>query len=123
MSETAGRGRLVRALPWVTSFWVFVELLSLRIGLLKPFFFDTAHGDVQGIDYFSLPKAWLNLAAGRSLYATFDPPSYGSPYTWYLAHPALAVVLGWPLSRLAPMDSYGAFTVFSLSVMAASAWL
>lgn len=117
------RERLIRTLPWITGFCVFVELLSLRLGLLNAFFFDTSHADVQGIDYFSLPKAWLNLQAGRSLYGTFDPPSYGPHFTWYLAHPALALVLGWPLSRLEPMDSYGAFTVLSLVIMAVCAFL
>ena len=117
------RERAVRALPWVTGVWDFLQLISLRLGLLKAFFFDTAHADVQGIDYFSLPKAWLNLQAGRSLYGTFDPPSYGPHFTWYLAHPVLAVVLGWPLSKLEPMDSYGVFTLLSLGVMAASAWM
>lgn len=120
---SAWRKRLAEALPWVTGVWVLVELLSLRLGLLRAFFFDTAHAQVQGIDYFSLPKAWLNLQAGRSMYGTFDPPAYGSPITWYLAHPVLALVLGWPLSRLEPMDSYGAFTMLSLAVMAASAFL
>lgn len=117
------RERLARALPWATGVWVFVELLSLRLGLLNVFFFDTAHADVQGIDYFSLPKAWLNLQAGRSMYATFDPPAYGPHFTWYLAHPLLAATLGYPLSRLDPMDSYGVFTLLSLGVMAACAWL
>ncbi len=117
------RERVSNALPWITGVWVLVELISLRIGWLNRFFFDTLHADVQGIDYFSLPKAWLNLQAGRSLYATFDPPFYGPHVTWYLAHPLLAVVLGWPLSRLQPMDSYGAFTSLSLGVMAAAAWV
>ena len=117
------RERLVKGLPWITGIWIFVELLSLRLGLLSVFFFDCLHADVQGVDYFSLPKAWLNLAAGRSMYGTFDPPSYGPHFTWYLAHPLLAVVLGWPLSRLAPMDSYGVFTLLSLGVMAGCAWL
>ncbi len=128
MSATVGgaslwRDRAVRALPWITGLWVFVELISLRLGLLNAFFFDTAHADVQGIDFFSLPKAWLNLQAGRSLYGTFDPPSYGPHFTWYLAHPVLAVALGWPLSKLEPMDSYGVFTLLSLALMAVSAWL
>ncbi len=109
---------LVHALPWLTTAWVLVELISLRLGLLNPFFFDCAHADVQGIDFYSLPKAWLNLAAGRSLYGTFDPPSYGNHFTWYLAHPLFAVVLGGPLSRLAPGDSYGVFTLLSLATMA-----
>ena len=116
-----GRAQLTRALPWLTGLWVSLELISLRIGILSPFFFDTARADVQGIDFFSLPKAWLNLRAGRSLYGTFDPPAFGPHVTWYLAHPLLGVVLGWPLSQLAPTDSYGAWTLFSLGVMAVSA--
>ena len=117
------RRRLVDVMPWLTAIWVLVELLSLRIGLLSAFFFDTLHADVQGTDFFSLPKAWLNLAAGRTMYGTFDPPSYGPHFTWYLAHPLLALVLGWPLSRLEPMESYGVFTLLSLAVMAVCAWL
>ena len=123
MRQAMWRERAIRALPWITGICVLVHLLSLRLGLLRAFFFDTLHADVQGIDFFSLPKAWLNLQAGRSMYGTFDPPPFGPHFTWYLAHPALAVVLGWPLSRLQPMDSYGAFTVLSLVVMAACAWL
>lgn len=84
---TLWRQRLSRALPFVTAAWVFLELISLRLPLLRPFFYDTLHADVQGIDFFSLPKAWLNLQAGRSLYGTFDPPAYGPHFTWYLAHP------------------------------------
>ena len=117
------RAWAIGALPWLTAAWVFVELLSLRLGLLNAFYFDTLHADVQGIDFFSLPKAWLNLKVRHSMYGTFDPPTYGPHFTWYLAHPVLAVVLGAPLSQLAPMDSYGVFTVLSLLVMAACAWL
>ncbi len=120
--NVSAQGSLVRVLPWLTGAWVLLQLVSLRLGLLNAFFFDTAHADVQGIDYYSLPKAWLNLAGGRSLYGTFDPPTYGPHFTWYLAHPVLAVVLGWPLSRFDPTDSYGVFTLVSLAVMAASAW-
>ena len=117
------RNIATQGLPWLTGLLIFVQLLSLRLGLLDRFFFDTLHADVQGIDYYSLPKAWLNLAGGRSLYGTFDPPSYGPHFTWYLAHPMLAVLLGWPLSRLDPSDSYGVFTMFSLAVMAVCAFL
>lgn len=102
---------------------MFLQLLSLRLGLLNIFFFDTLHADVQGIDFYSLPKAWLNLAAGRSPYGTFDPPTFGPHFTWYLAHPLLALILGWPLSRLDPGDSYGLFTLLSLALMALCAAL
>ncbi len=102
---------------------MLVELLSLRLGLLNRFFYGAMHSDVQGIDYFSLPKAYLNLVAGHSAYATFDPPAYGPHFTWYLAHPALAVGLGSWLSAFAPMTSYGIFVMLSLAVMAAAAWV
>lgn len=124
MSRT--RSLAVRVLPAVTVVWVLIELLSLRLGLLDRFFYDAVQADVQGIDYFSLPKAWLNLGAHRSAYDTFGPPSYGPHFTWYLSHPALALVLGWPLSHFAPdnaMSSYGAYTMLSLAMMAAAAWL
>ncbi len=114
---------LVKALPWITGTCVLIQLLSLRLGLLNAFFFDTMHADVQGIDYFSLPKAFLSLAAGRSAYATFDPPAYGPHFTWYLAHPALAVWLGSWLSVFSPMTSYGVYTLLSLGMMAVCAWL
>lgn len=117
------RQRAARVLPAITAVWVLVELLSLRLNLLRSFFFDTLHADVQGIDFFSLPKAWLNLHSGHSLYGTFDPPAYGPHFTWYLAHPAFAVALGAPLSQLPPMDSYGVFTLLSLALMGACAAL
>jgi len=113
----------LRILPFVTAAWVLIELLSLRLGLLNDFFFGAMHADVQGIDYFSLPKAWLNLAAGRSAYDTFGPPTYGPHFTWYLSHPFLAAALGSWLSGFDPLSSYGVFTMFSLALMAASAWL
>ena len=119
-AQATGREIFTRLLPFITGFFVFVELLSLRIGLLDRFFFDTLHADTQGIDYYCLPKAWLNLRRGHSMYGTFDPPTYGPHFTWYLAHPLL-VVLGWPLSQLDPAVSYGVFTMCSLGVMACGA--
>jgi len=117
------RSWLVKALPFITGACLLVQLLSLRLGLLNAFFYDAAHADVQGIDYFSLPKAFLNLAAGRSAYATYDPPLYGPHSTSYAAHPALVVWMGSWLSLFAPMTSYGIYTVLAVGMMAACAWL
>jgi hypothetical protein len=117
------RNWLVKALPWITGACVLVQLLSLRLGLLNRFFYDAMHADVQGIDYFSLPKAFLNLAVGRSAYATSDPPTYGPHFTWFITHPALAVWLGSWLSFFEPMTSYGIYTLLSLGIMTACAWL
>jgi hypothetical protein len=117
------RNWLIKALPWITGLWVLAQLLSLRLGLLNAFFYDAVHADVQGIDYFSVPKAFLNLVAGRSAYATFDPPAYGPHSTWFFNHPALAAWLGSWLSLFDPMISYGIYTMLSLSMLAACAWL
>jgi len=114
---------LARILPWLTLIGVLIELLSLRLGLLNRFFYDAMHADVQAIDYYSLPKAFLNLLAGRSAYDTFGPPQYGAHATWYLSHPALAVWLGSWLSFFPPDTSYGIYTVISLALMAACAWI
>src|ERR1700761_1483417 len=113
---------LIRVLPWVTGIGVLVQLLSLRLGLLNVFFFDAMHADVQGIDYFSLPRGFISLAAGHSMYDTFKVP-YGPRATWYVVHPVLAPVLGSWLSRFEPMTSYGVFTMLAVAMMAACAWL
>jgi hypothetical protein len=114
---------LIKLLSWATGLGVLIELLSLRLGLLNAFFYDTMHADVQGIDYFSLPRGFLNLAAGKSMYDSFSLGTYGSHATWYLAHPALVPLLGSWLSRFDPMTSYGVYTLCSLAMMAACAWL
>lgn len=121
----AWRNRTIAILPWVTGAFVMLHLLSLRLGLLDRFFYDTMHAtaSVQGIDYYSLPKAFINLAAGQSAYDSFGPPLYSDRLTWYLAHPALAVVFGSWLSRFEPATSYGVFTLLSMAMMSACAWL
>jgi hypothetical protein len=116
------RYALIAVLPWFTGAGVLVELLSLRLGLLNHFFFDAMHADVQAIDFYSLPVAFLNLHAGRSMYDTFGPASAGYHLTWYLAHPALAVVLGSWLSLFDLSTAYGIFTMLSLVLMGACAW-
>ncbi len=120
---TEARNWSIRLLPWVTGAWISVELLSLKLGLLNRLFYDSVHASVQGIDYFSLPKAFLNLARGDSAFGTFDPPAYGPHFTWFLSHPAVAVWLGSWLSLFAPMTGYWVYTVFAVGVMALCAWL
>jgi hypothetical protein len=119
------RHRITEALPWITGALVFIQLLSLRLGILDRFFFDSMHAaaTTQGIDFYSLPKAFLNLLAGHSAYDTFAPPLYGPAATWYLSHPSLAVVLGSWLSLFSPSVSYGIFALLSLALMAVCAGL
>jgi hypothetical protein len=98
------RHRISEALPWITGTLVFIQLLSLRLGILDRFFFDSMHAATQGIDFYSLPKAFLNLRAGHSAYDTYLPPLYAPAATWYLAQPHMASLLfspwhSWPSVR------------------------
>lgn len=120
---TRPRSWLLGLLPWVTVLCVVVQVLSLRLGFLNGAFYDAMHADVQGIDYFSLPRAYLNLLQGRSAYDTFAVTDYGPHATWYLAHPALAVWLGSWLSPLPPWTSYGVYVALSIGMMGGAAWI
>ncbi|MFT4112579.1 hypothetical protein [Silvibacterium sp.] len=121
--RSRARTWLTVLLPAITGLCLLFELISLRIGLLDAFFYDSTHAHVQGIDYFSLPRAFLNLESGRSAYDTFSLASYGPAATWYLSHPALAVWCGSLLSLLSPWTGYGAFVLLSILLMAAAAFI
>ena len=116
------RARLAKILWFVTAAWVLVLLLSLHTGWLNRFFFDTSRAQVQGIDYFPVPRAALNLLDGRSAYDTFHS-SFGPRATWFLYHPAAAVGLGTPLMAFSPWTGYWFWTAVSVTLMAFAAWL
>jgi hypothetical protein len=63
--------KISKALPFLVVGVVVFMLLSLHFGWLNAFFFDTEHADVQGIDYFSAPKSYLNLLEKRSMFDTW----------------------------------------------------
>lgn len=97
--------------------WIFCMLLSLNYGWFDSFFWAAQHAKVQGIDYFALPKSFLNLLEHRSLYDSWHGEPYGPYATWYLAHPLFSVlVMSW-FAFLSPWISYAAFVVFSLLIM------
>jgi hypothetical protein len=105
----------------VTALWLIVMLASLYTGWLGGFFFDSTHAHVQGIDFFPVERAFLNFTAGRSQYDTFAI-AYGPYATWFLYHPALALVLGPLLALFKPWMAYAVWTTISFALMAASAW-
>ena len=109
-------------LLWIgTALWLLVLLMSLHTGWLSGFFFDsTAH--VQGIDFFPVERAFLNFVAGRSQYDTFAVV-YGPYATWFLYHPALALVLGPLLAPFDPWTAYAVWTAMSFALLVTSAWL
>lgn len=106
-----------RYLPWVIVAWIFIMLLSLQCGWLDPFFWAAQHAHVQGIDYFALPKSFLNLLEHRSPYDSWNGVPFGPYATWYLAHPIFTVVVMPWFAFLPPWLSYIAFVFFSLGLM------
>ena len=108
---------------WVfTSLWMLVLMGSLKFGWLGGFFFDSSHAHVQGIDFFPVVRAFLNLTAGRSEFDTFAL-AYGPYATWFLYHPLLALGIGPLLAAFAPWTAYALWTAIALGLMAASAFL
>lgn len=98
-------------------------LCSLHWGWLNPFFFGAEHAEVQGIDYFAVPKSYLNLLEGRSVFDTWGGEMFGPRATWYLAHPAFSVFVASWFSFFSPWTGYFLFAVFSIILMAFSAYL
>lgn len=96
---------------------VLVMLLSLYYGWLDLFFWGAQHAHVQGIDYFALPKSFLNLLEHRSPYDSWQGVVYGPYATWYLAHPLFTVLVMPFFAFLSPWSSYIAFVFFSLLLM------
>lgn len=96
---------------------------SLHCGWLKMFFFDAEHSEVQGVDYFSAPKSFLNLLEHRSMYDSWQGIPYGAYLTWYLAHPAYSVLIASWFSFFSPWTSYYLFTFFSLGLLVGAGYL
>lgn len=110
-------------LPWIVATWVGVMLLSLYCGWLDSFFWAAQHAKVQGIDYFALPKSFLNLLEHRSPYDSWNGVAYGPYATWYLAHPLFSITVMPFFAFLSPWLSYIAFVFFSLGIMLYCAFL
>lgn len=96
---------------------------SLYFGWLDLFFWGVKEFPQQGIDYYSLPKSFLNLKNGISPYDTWSKIQYGSNLTWYLSHPALTVLVGSWLSFFDPITSYWLFQICQIMLMAVAAFV
>lgn len=114
------KSTLTKALPYITGIWVLLMLLSLKFGFFNLFFWSE---DQQGIDYWALPRGFLNLLSGHSLFDTFNASQFGGPRaTWYLAHPAFEVfVAGW-FAFFSPWLSYALFQLFSIGLIFLTGW-
>ena len=105
---------LSKILPYFIGTSLLITLLSLHFGWLNMFFFGAEHANVQGIDYFAVPKSFLNLLENRSVFDTWGGTAYGPYSTWYLAHPAFSVFVASWFSFFSPWTSYWVFCIFSL---------
>ncbi len=119
-SESIDRSVIVY---FLTAAGVCIMLGSLIRGWFDPFFYAAEHANVQGIDFFSIPKAFLNLLQSRSIYATWDGAHYGPYATWFVEHPATALFISPLLALFKPWNSYAVFVLASLALMAWSARL
>lgn len=109
---------LSRYFFFITIAIVVVMLLSLHFGWLNMFFYGAELSpNVQGIDYFAVPKSFLNLLEGRSVFDSWGGASYGPHSTWYLAHPAFSLFVASWFSFFAPWTSYWLFVFFSIAIM------
>jgi hypothetical protein len=114
---------LSRILPFFIVAAVLFMLASLHFGWLDLFFFGAENAQVKGIDYFAVPKSYLNLLDGRSVFDTWGGNMYGPYATWYLAHPAFSVFIASWFSFFEPWTGYWVFALFSIILMATCAYL
>ena len=105
-------------LALITIIIVGFMLLSLKLGWLNIFFYGAEiNPSVQGIDYFAVPKSFLNLLEGRSIFDTWGGASYGPHSTWYLAHQAFSLFIASWFSFFSPWLSYWLFILFSVGIL------
>jgi hypothetical protein len=100
--------------------WILLMFGSLIWGYFNPFFWWE---NQQGIDYFALPRGFLNLMDGKSIFDTFNGTPYGPRATWYLAHPIFEITIVPFFAFFSPWTSYALFQVFSVGVLGYSAYI
>jgi len=104
--------------------WVIFMLLSLRFGFLNMFSYSASQFSTRGIDFFCLPRSFLNLLEMRSMFDTWGATAYGPPYSTgygYVYHPAFGLLVGFWFSFFTPWTSYSLFVLFSIVLLAWSA--
>lgn len=114
---------LVKIIPVLVILWCVTMFAALYNGWFDCLTFSTCRNDLKGIDFFAVPKSFINLTEGRSAFDTWGGEAWGPYATWYLAHPAYSVFVASWFSFFDPWTSYWVFGIFSLILFAASAWL
>ena len=107
----------------ILALYVVAMAVALVQGAYQPLFLGLGFRGGQGIDFYCVPKAFINLWHGKSAFDTWLPPLYGPHATWFVLHPAVAVVVGGSLAWLPPYGAYGVFAALSLGLLILSATL
>ena len=107
--------KAARWLPYAIGAWVALMAVSLFTGWLDRLVITTWHGR-EGFDFFSVPRAFINLLHGQSIYLT-KQCAYGPWATWYPYHPVLSVLAGSWLSLFSPWTAFGVFAAFSCGLL------
>jgi hypothetical protein len=94
-------------------------LVALSVGAHRPLFFGVGERGGQGIDFFCVPKAYLNLLHGQSPLDTWHGAAYGPYATWFVLHPAVALWIGGYLAWLSPWIAYSAWVAITLVLLIA----
>ena len=113
--------KLKKILPYLifclAVFGIATIVFSLNNGLLNSFFFGSDGKSSQGIDYFSVPKAYLNLLESRSMFDSFNGRNFGPYSTWYCFHPAFTLWVSSYLSFFSTWGGYWFFVFITLLLM------
>ena len=96
-------------------------LFSIQYRFLDIFVPGSWHG-IASFDFVSVPRSFLNLLQGKSIFNTFYL-SYGSIATPYFYHPALSLLVGSWLSLFKPNTAFTLFVYISIIILIYSAFL
>ncbi len=109
-------GLNVNVALFIAFVWITFELLALTHGWLNSFFWGFDSGTL-GIDFWSVPRGFINLESGKSIYDTFRGNDFGGPsVTWYLSNPIFAVVIGPFFSFVSPAASYALWCLCTVTI-------
>ena len=120
-SFAVSRHSLCELLRYSTGFWVAVLLLQPQ-WLLGTFFWG--NGSAHGIDYWCIPRGFLNLLAGHSMFDTFGGAQFGGPsVTWYLGHPVFVLLVAPWFAFFRPELSLWLWSVATVALLLCVGWM
>ncbi|MFA6584218.1 MAG: hypothetical protein WCS77_07975 [Elusimicrobiaceae bacterium] len=119
MPQTPKRRALIVYL--VTALYAAMMFLSLKFRFLDFLLPGTWHGRI-GFDFFSVPRSWINLLHGQSIYFTRGN-DFGPYASWFPYHPAVSPLLGGWLSLFSPWVSFWIFSGLSFGALCCCGYL